>query len=197
MLSPAVKEDEMGQEPRYDVERRVSETDIHDEPTEVLERVDVREARPVAEPGYYHREEVVQQPAYLDADRATVREDVSIDHVVERRALLDRVSSIIWFFAGLLEIMLGLRIVLLLLEANRDSGFVRFVYGFTDPFVAPFNGIFNDPASGGAVLDSAAVVAMVVYALIAWAIVRLIWLLLDLPDSGARRSVSSYRRDHV
>jgi hypothetical protein len=181
----------MGQQPRFDAERHVRETDIHDEPTEVIQRVE-----PV-QSGYNRVDAVVERQAYVEPERTTVREDVAIDHVVERRALLDRVSSIIWFFAGLLEIMIGLRVVLRLLEANQDSGFVNFIYGFTDPFVSPFNGIFNNPASGGAVLDSGAIVAMVVYALIAWAIVRLIWLLLDIPDSGARRSVSEYHRDRI
>src|SRR3712207_1104762 len=170
----------------YDQERIVRQTEIHDQPTEVIRTQEVVHAEPVypARPVgvVYEDSVVVERPAY-DYSADAVREDVAIDHVLARRALLDRVSSIIWFAAGLLEAALGLRIVFRLLEANETSGFVRFIYNFTDPFVAPFNGIFNDPASDGAVLDSGALVAMIIYALATWALVRLIWLLFDRAES--------------
>ena len=189
----------------YDEERVVRQSEIHDEPTEVIRTAGVVNPREE----YVARDAdavVVERPVgYVDAVGAVgrdyeanaVREDITIDHVVERRAMLDRVSQIIWFAAGLLEAALGLRIVFRLLEANEASGFVRFIYGLTDPFVAPFNGIFADPAADGAVLDTAAVVAMVIYALATWALVRLIWLLFDRPESGARRSVSQYHSDRI
>lgn len=180
----------------YDEERIVRQTDTHDEPTEVVRRVEV-EREPAAAPTHYVREDVVTAPrAYVDDSRA-VREDVAIDHVVARRAMLDRIASILWFFCGIIEIMLGLRVAFRLLEANANSGFVNFVYSFTDPFVRPFEGIFASPASDGAVLDSAALLAMVIYAILTWLIVRLIWLLLDKPETGARRSVSEYHRDRL
>ena len=187
----------------YDEERVVRHSEIHDEPTEVIRTAGVVNRREqyvdhdadavvVERPAGY-----VERPVGYDYEANAIREDVTIDHVVERRAMLDRVSQIIWFAAGLLEAALGLRIVFRLLEANEASGFVRFIYGLTDPFVAPFNGIFADPAADGAVLDTAAVVAMIIYALATWALVRLIWLLFDRPESGARRSVSQYHSDRI
>ena len=133
-------------------------------------------------------------PAYVADD---VREDVTIDRVVARRAALDRVSSMIWFFTGLLEVLLALRIAFGLLEANRGASFVDFVYGFTEPFVRPFQGMFNDPAANGAVLDSSAVMAMIIYALAAWAVVRLIWLAFDRAETGRARSVSRVHSNHL
>jgi hypothetical protein len=184
----------------FDHERVVRETEIHNQPTdvirtsEVVREVPVQPVHPTA--AHYEDAVVVERPAY-DYSADAVREDVAIDHVVERRAMLDRISSIIWFATGLLEVALGMRIVFRLLEANTTSGFVSFIYNFTDPFVAPFNGIFNDPTSDGAVLDSGALVAMVIYALAVWALVRLMWLLFDRAETGASRTVRHVHSDRI
>jgi hypothetical protein len=191
----------------YDQERIVRHSEIHDQPTQSLRHTDVvrREPVPVVHEhaGYGHdhvvREDVVvQRPVarYEYADNA-ISEDVTIDHVLARRALLDRISSGIWFVVGLLEVAIGLRIAFKVLEANQTSGFVNFIYGLTEPFVRPFQGIFTDPASDGAVLDTAALMAMVIWALAAWAVVRVIWLLLDRSETGVRRSVREMHSDHV
>lgn len=191
----------------YDQERIVRHSEIHEQPTQSLRQTEVVRREPervVHEPaGYGHdhvvREEVVvQRPVtrYDYVDNA-VSEDVTIDHVLARRALLDRISSAIWFVVGMLEVAIGLRVAFKVLEANETSGFVNFIYGLTEPFVRPFHGIFTDPASEGAVLDTAALMAMVIWALAAWAVVRLIWLLLDRSETGVRRSVREIHSDHV
>jgi hypothetical protein len=180
----------------FDQERIVRHSEVHDDPTAALPAAEVVRRRPVSEV-YADDAVVVERPARIPVgyDASAVREDISIDHAVERRAMLDRVSQVIWFVAGVLETLLGLRIVFRLLEANTASGFVRFIYDITEPFVRPFQGMFTDPTADGAVLDSAAVVAMIIYALVTWGIVRLIWLLFDRADTGATRSVSHVHRD--
>jgi uncharacterized protein YggT (Ycf19 family) len=185
----------------YDQERIVRHSEVQDEPTAVVRQVRTQRTRP-AYNAYEEDAVVVERPvattyAQTGYDAEAIREDVTIDHVVERRALLDRVSSIIWFVTGVLMTMLALRIVFLLLEASRESGFVRFIYGFTEPWVRPFQGIFATPAADGAILDSAAITAMVIYALLTWGLVRLIWLLFDRAETGTRRSVSQIHSDRV
>ena len=80
---------------------------------------------------------------------------------------------------GVLATLLLLRIVLLLLVANETNDIVNFVYNITEPFVAPFRGMFQFDAvtpGGGSVFDVAALVALIgwtlIYALI-MAILRL------------------------
>ena len=86
-----------------------------------------------------------------------------------------RVISLLF---GILVTLLILRIVLLLLVANPGNDIVDFVYSVTEPFVAPFRGIFqfDAVASGDRTLDIAALVALIgwtlIYALI-MAILRL------------------------
>ena len=70
---------------------------------------------------------------------------------------------------GILVVLIGLRILLLLLVANAGNTIVDFVYGVTEPFVAPFRGIFSiDQVTpgNGSVLDVAAVVALIGWLLI-------------------------------
>ena len=77
-----------------------------------------------------------------------------------------RVVSLLF---GILAVLLLLRILLLLLVANETNDIVNFIYNITEPFVAPFRGIFNfDQVTpgGGSVLDVAAVVALIGWALI-------------------------------
>lgn len=189
----------------YDQERIVRETEFHDQPTESLRTTDVvrRESGPVgSDAAGYSRDHVVREDVVVDRPvtrydypEAAVSENLTIDHVLARRALLDRISSVIWFVVGMLEVAIGLRIAFRLLEANASSGFVSFIYDVTEPFVRPFQGIFNDPASDGAVLDTAALMAMIIWAFVAWAVVRLIWLLLDRSETGVRRSVRESHRD--
>ena len=70
---------------------------------------------------------------------------------------------------GILFALLILRIVLLALGANEGNGIVDFIYGATEPFVAPFRGVFSMDEIrpvGRSVFDLAALVALIGYALI-------------------------------
>lgn len=87
-----------------------------------------------------------------------------------------RILSLVF---GVLATLLLLRIVLLLLVANETNDIVNFVYNITEPFVAPFRGMFQFDVvtpGGGSVFDVAALVALIgwtlIYALI-MAILRL------------------------
>jgi len=69
------------------------------------------------------------------------------------------------------------RFALLLLGANEASGFVRLIYGLSRPFVLPFQGIFGEPVLGASVLEWASLVGIIVYALVAYGLARLIELI--------------------
>ena len=72
---------------------------------------------------------------------------------------------------GLIQIVIGLRIVLLLLDARTGNALVTGILDISKIFVAPFEGILNSNAltAGGSTLDVAAVVAFV-----GWTILELI-----------------------
>jgi len=87
------------------------------------------------------------------------------------------VARIIYFIFGVIIAFIALRFVLLLLGANQGSAFVDFIYGVSGVFVAPFYGMFNNtPTFGASVLDVSSIVAIVIYALVSWALVALVTL---------------------
>ncbi len=87
-------------------------------------------------------------------------------------------QNAVWYILGFIEILIGFRFVLKLFGANPASGFVDFIYSITGVLTAPFDSIFGvTRATTGethSVFEPSILVAAVVYALIAWGIVKLI-----------------------
>ncbi|KKQ47078.1 MAG: hypothetical protein US67_C0060G0004 [Candidatus Woesebacteria bacterium GW2011_GWD1_38_10] len=88
------------------------------------------------------------------------------------------VEYLIYFLFGALEILLAFRLVLKLMGASLASGFVRLIYSLTGIFILPFEGIFRRGYTQGvettSVLEPSTLVAMIVYAVLAWGIVKLV-----------------------
>jgi uncharacterized protein YggT (Ycf19 family) len=84
-----------------------------------------------------------------------------------------RVLSLLF---AILAVLMLLRIIFLLLVANISNPIVDFVLGVTEPFVAPFRGIFNfdNVSLGDATLDIAALVALIGWFLIYLLIVAIL-----------------------
>ena len=99
----------------------------------------------------------------------------------ERRIFTFKATQLVWLLFGILEALLALRIGLKLIGANAASPVAAFLYGFTDLFLWPFAGLVGTPEAGGLVLELTTVIAMVVYALIAWALERIIWVIFYRP----------------
>jgi uncharacterized membrane protein len=83
-------------------------------------------------------------------------------------------QRVVWYIVGVIIVLLVLRVVMLMLGANQSAGFVSFIYSFTEVFAAPFAGIFGTPSYNGQFfLDSASLVAIVVYGLVGWGLAKL------------------------
>ncbi len=130
---------------------------------------------------------VTQQPGV--ETREVVTENVN----AQKRQTLQRVSALFGFLFSVLEGLIGLRILLKLVVANPNNAFAAAVYNFTAFFVAPFNSLMGNPAAtGGLVLEVTSIIAIIVYAFIAWAIIRLVWLVFYQPSA---RNVTTYEVD--
>lgn len=97
----------------------------------------------------------------------------SPQEVYEKKRTVFRLYQIIWYLLGVIEVLLAFRFVLKLLGASTASGFVTFVYNVSRPLAAPFYGIFRVNVAGESVFEWTTLIAMVVYALIAWGLVKL------------------------
>src|SRR5437868_4138801 len=82
-----------------------------------------------------------------------------------------RVVRIVYFVFGALDILLALRFVLHAFGANPNNGFASLIYTLSQPFVVVFATLFENPKLGGdAVLEFTTIVAIIVYAFVAWLI---------------------------
>lgn len=90
-------------------------------------------------------------------------------------------SYLIYFIFGLLEILLTFRLALKLTGASMASAFVSFIYGLTGIFILPFEGIFHKELAQGiettSVFEPSTLIAIIVYALLAFGIVKLMLIL--------------------
>jgi hypothetical protein len=102
----------------------------------------------------------------------------------EERIFTLKFSQLIWLLLGILVSLIALRIGLKLVGANPESPIVALIYGFTFLFLFPFEGMIATPSYGGIVLELSSFFAMLVYALIAWAVERIVWLLFYRPHGS-------------
>lgn len=87
---------------------------------------------------------------------------------------LYRGTQAVWYILGIMEVLLAFRFVLKLLGANPGAGFTSFIYGVTQPFASPFLNVFRVTQVEGSVLEWTTLLAMLVYWLIAYAIIKLL-----------------------
>lgn len=89
-----------------------------------------------------------------------------------------KIRRVIYYVLGALEVLLAFRLVFKILGANAKSAFVAAIYSISNVFLAPFSGIFRTAETKGietqSVLEPALIIAMIVYALLAWGIVKLV-----------------------
>jgi uncharacterized protein YggT (Ycf19 family) len=142
----------------------------------------------------------------LDRDQIDRRKRVVVhqsgDHVheeqvvrnvnLEYREALSKVSQFIWLIFVGIEALIGIRVILMLIGANPANTFTAFVYQLSELFLWPFRNIVANPAFQNNVLEITSIIAMIVYPLIGWAIVRLIWVLFDRAPTS---EVTTYHRD--
>jgi hypothetical protein len=87
----------------------------------------------------------------------------------------ERAIRLVYLVLGIVETLIAIRVVMKLLGANPSAPFTSFIYTITTPLVAFFQGVFAEPqTNNGSVLEISSLLAMVVWALVAWAIVRII-----------------------
>ena len=111
----------------------------------------------------------VRRTEVQDGATNVQRETVASSHREDGAVVAQR---IIWYIAGFIVTFLALRVVLLMLGANQGNFFVDLVYAVGGFFAAPFAGIFAAPTYGESFFDTASLVAIVVYLLLAWGVAK-------------------------
>lgn len=101
---------------------------------------------------------------------------------------LYRGTQIVWYILGLLEVLLAFRFVLKLLAANPTAGFSNFIYTVSYPFAAPFLNVFRVSKVEGSIFEWTTLLAMAVYWLIAWGIIKIFFMskTVSTPEAAAK-----------
>ena len=138
------------------------------------------------------REETVvtQQPGYEET------EQVVHDVAAERRLSFFQTQRTVWTILTVLDVFLGLRFFLKWIAANPNSGFAAFLYGLTDVVLAPFAGLVGNPTNGDSIFEVTTLLAMAIYALLFWVILRVLMLTAYRPSAiTVKRSVHEEKPD--
>jgi hypothetical protein len=112
---------------------------------------------------------VTQEPTATG--QATVQTERRV--TTTRRDGAETARRLVVLVFGLIQIVIGARIVLLLLDAREANGLVSAILNISQVFVAPFEGILRTDSlhAAGSILDITAIVAFV-----GWTILELILL---------------------
>jgi|SRR5215831_4699614 len=166
------------------------------------DRTEVIEADPRREVSQTtpRRTEVVDATPHVTEVRNTTRpfsgvdrtESVAYDPFAHRRLIAHRLTQLIYWLFGLVEGLIAIRFVLKALGANPSAGFADFTYRVSGILVAPFVGLFGNLQSQGSVLELNSIVALVVYALIAWLLARLVWIAVGETRSAVTTRSTSF-----
>lgn len=97
----------------------------------------------------------------------------------------------IWYILGVIEILLLLRFVLKFIGANVTAGFTQFIYLISAPFAGSFMNVVGSSQIGQSVFDWSILLAMIIYALIAWAAIKLLVMSKPVSDQEAHNKLDS------
>jgi uncharacterized protein YggT (Ycf19 family) len=89
---------------------------------------------------------------------------------------LYRGTQVVWYILGLIEVLLAFRFFLKLLAANPSAGFSNFIYIVSYPFAGPFLNVFHASKVESGIFEWTTLLAMFVFFLIAWGIIRLFFM---------------------
>ena len=143
-------------------------------------------------PGGPYREQPLHQHDDPDYAEPTAVSSDETD-VVSRFSPARRAYETIYVLFAIIVGAIFIRVLLKVLGANTAVAFTQFMYGVTDPLLAPFRGLLPTFASGRAILESSSLFAILIYGLIGIALARLVSLMFRRDVTVAARGRRSSR----
>ena len=106
---------------------------------------------------------------------------------------LYRGTQVVWYIFYVIETLLLFRFLLRLIGASPDAAFTQFIYALSLPFAGPFLLVGPSMRVAGSVFEWTTLLAMLVYWVLAWGIVRLF--VMGKPVSRAEADVKLQKQD--
>ena len=148
-----------------------------------------RRIAPEPEPGPEPLDRTPERERYVEGGMT----QSSDTQVVTRFSPARRAFELIYLIFAVICVLILLRVVLKVLAANTAVAFTGFVYGITNFFMAPFQGLLPTWASGRTVLEGSAVIALLVYAAVGYLLARLVSIMFLRDVTMAHGSRGRYR----
>lgn len=102
---------------------------------------------------------------------------------------LYRATRLVWYISYFLEALLLFRFLLKLLEANAAAGFTSFIYTLSSVPLVPFRFVFGTDSVGGSLFEWSTLLAMLVYWVATWGIIKLIVMIRPLNEREAEQGL--------
>jgi hypothetical protein len=106
---------------------------------------------------------------------------------------LYRGTQIVWYIFSVIEALLLFRFLLKLIGANPTAGFTDLIYTLSYPFVVAFQLVVSPAQVSGSIIEWSTLIAIVVYWVLAWGIVRLF--VMGKPVTRAEAEVKLRQQD--
>ena len=116
-------------------------------------------------------QEVIQQTRTVTSGSGITTD--SPQKTYQTKKAIFRSYQVIWYILGVIEVLLAFRMILKFLGASTFSGFTNFIYAISSPFALPFSGILGTTVSSDLIFEWSTLIAMAVYAIVAYGIVAL------------------------
>ncbi|MFN8381730.1 MAG: YggT family protein [Anaerolineales bacterium] len=108
----------------------------------------------------------------------------------------NRFTQIILLVFSTLEGLIALRILLKLIGANPEALLVALIYGITSLFLLPFTGLVQSQTVGSMVFEISSMFAVVVYALAAMLVERIITIIYTRQSSTITKVSETTTSEH-
>lgn len=99
-------------------------------------------------------------------------------------------TQIVWYILFVIEGILLLRFALKLFQANPDAVFTSMIYAVSNIFVYPFAAVFTNMVAETSVFEWTTLLAMLVYWLLALAIIKLFIMSRTVSEAEADRELT-------
>lgn len=121
-----------------------------------------------------------QQELQQEEETFRLRQEEQRLRTIRRNHTYHGLINSIYWLAGMLEILLGLRFFLHLFGANPENEFAQLINNLSAPFVAPFSTLFISPTTNGAanIFDVNIIIAIAAYAILSYLVTSLFRLFL-------------------
>jgi len=136
----------------------------------------------------------VREESRVTTTGAPVAEDAS--EIVSRVSPGRRATEIIYLVFGIVNGLLFVRLILKMLGTNPDAPFSTFVYGLTDFFLGPFKALLPATVSGRSIFEPTVLIAIIIYALLAWVLAKIVLIAYSRSVVVSRRSSARDIRPH-